>query len=356
MTTIEITAGADTYEVIVGPLPGAADRLAALAGGGALPVVTEPRVWGLCGETLQQVVPCDPILVPEGEDAKQWPHLMTLVAAFTARNLDRKRPVLAFGGGAVGDLAGLAAGLFKRGLPVVHVPTTLLAQADSAVGGKTAIDAEGQKNLVGLFHQPALVLADPALTLTLDDRQTRAGYAEIVKYGLIDQPDLFAWCETHGPALLAGDLALRTHAVVESIAAKARFVTADVHDRNGVRALLNLGHTFGHAIESAAGIGTMLHGEAVALGTVLAHDFSAELGLCPPADAARVHAHLAAVGLPTRLGEVALDRAALLSLMGTDKKNEGGRLRLVLTRGIGQAFLSDGVEAATLTRFLERAA
>lgn len=356
MTVIEVTAGDRSYEVVVGPLASSARTLLELAGAQALTVVTEPRVWSLHGAALQQLVPCDPLFVPEGEEAKQWPHLQAIVAGFAERNLDRKRPILAFGGGAVGDLAGLAAGLFKRGLPVVHVPTTLLAQADSAVGGKTAIDAEGQKNLVGMFHQPALVLADPALTLTLDPRQLRAGYAEVVKYGLIDQPDFFAWCEAKGPALLAGDLALRTDAVAKSVAAKARFVAADVEDRSGVRALLNLGHTFGHAIESAAGLGTVLHGEAVALGTVLAHEFSVELGLCPAQDAMRVRAHFEGVGLPTRLGDIALDRADLLPLMNTDKKNEGGRLKLVLTRGIGRAFLSDGVESDALAGFLNRAA
>ncbi|WP_114226492.1 MULTISPECIES: 3-dehydroquinate synthase family protein [Sphingomonas] len=356
MSVIEIIAGDTRYEVVVGPLAASADFLARLGAERPVTVITEPRVWALHGPALERLVPCDPLFVPEGEEAKQWPHLQALVAAFAARNLDRKRPIVAFGGGAVGDLAGLAAGLFKRGLPVIHLPTTLLAQADSAVGGKTAIDVEGQKNLVGLFHQPALVLADPSLTDTLDPRQLRAGYAEVVKYGLIDQPDFFAWCEANGAALLTGDLELRSHAVHESIASKARFVTADVDDTKGVRALLNLGHTFGHAIESAAGLGTILHGEAVALGCVLAHDFSVELGLCSRADADRVAAHFHEVGLPTRLVDVALNRADLLPLMGADKKNEGGRLKLVLTRGIGRAFLSDGVEPARLADLLARAA
>lgn len=355
MSVVPVIAGADRYDVVVGPLAESTERLGALSGDQPLLVVTEPKVWWLHGARLQAAANCVPVFVPEGEEAKQWPHLQELVAAFAARNLDRKRPVIAFGGGSVGDLTGLAAGLFKRGLPVIHVPTTLLAQADSAVGGKTAIDAEGQKNLVGLFHQPALVLADPALTLTLDERQLRAGYAEVVKYGLIDDPALFEWLEAHGPALLAGDLVLRSEAVTRCVAAKARFVAADVEDRTGVRARLNLGHTFGHAIESAAGLGVVLHGEAVALGTVLAHDFSVELGLCPAGDAARVRRHFGAAGLPTELRAMPLDRAALLPLMGADKKNEGGRLRLVLSRGIGQAFLSDGVEPDRLAAFLQRA-
>lgn len=258
--------------------------------------------------------------------------------------------------GSVGDLTGLATGLFKRGCPVVHIPTTLLAQADSAVGGKTAIDAEGQKNLIGLFHQPALVVADPSLLDTLDERQLRAGYAEVVKYGLIDDSAFFTWCEENGAALLAGERSAREQAIATCIRAKARTVEHDVEDKTGTRALLNLGHTFAHAIESAAGLGTVLHGEAVALGMVLAHDFSAELGLCPPEEAARVRAHLASVGLPTRLAEVPVDRAELLPLMGADKKNDAGKLKLVLTRGIGQAFLSDGVEQARLAQFLGTAA
>ena len=356
MSVVPVIAGDSRYDVIVGAMADSAERLQRLSGGSTLAVVTEPKVWALHGEKLEAVIPCTPLFVPEGEEAKQWPHLQELVAAFARHNLDRKRPILAFGGGSVGDLAGLAAGLFKRGLPVVQIPTTLLAQADSAVGGKTAIDAEGQKNLVGLFHQPALVLADPALTLTLDDRQLRAGYAEVVKYGPIDDPDFFTWLEDHGAALLAGDLSLRSEAVTRCIAAKARFVAADVEDRTGIRALLNLGHTFAHAIESAAGLGSVLHGEAVALGMVLAHDFSAELGLCEPDEAARVRRHLDDAGLPTAVRAITLDREELLPLMGADKKNEGGRLRLVLTRGIGRAFLSDGVEAASLATFLEQAA
>jgi 3-dehydroquinate synthase len=233
-----------------------------------------------------------------------------------------------------------------------------LAQADSAVGGKTAIDAEGQKNLLGLFHQPALVVADPAFLDTLDPPQTAAGYAEIVKYGLIGDAAFFDWLEANGPALLAGDAAARTFAVTTAVTAKARFVEADVEDRNGTRALLNLGHTFGHAIEAAAGLGEILHGEAVALGCVLAFRFSAEQGLCATQDAERVAAHFERAGLPTRLADVGLSGRgdALVALMAGDKKNEAGRLRLVLVRGIGQAFLTDGSDASSVREYLNRAA
>ena len=356
MRSLNVEAGEAHYEVLVGALEDCRSRLRDLARGRPLTVVTDRHVWDLHGARLSAVLPCEPLFVPRGEEAKDWPHLQTLLLAFAERNLDRSTAVAAFGGGSVGDLAGLAAGLFKRGLPIVHLPTTLLAQADSAVGGKTAIDAFEQKNLVGMFHQPALVVADVSLLDTLDERQLRAGYAEVVKYGLIGHPSLFDWLEDHGPALLAGRRDWREEAVWQSIAAKARAVEADVTDRNGVRALLNLGHTFAHAIESAAGLGRILHGEAVAVGMVLAFDLSARLGFCPHDDAARVRAHLAGAGLPTSLGETGVERGGLLPLMRTDKKNEDGKLRLVLTRGIGEAFLSPGVEEQLLARFLEETA
>jgi 3-dehydroquinate synthase len=353
---LTVEAGDERYDVLVGRLEDCRSRLVALAGGKPLAVVTEPKVWSLHGARVEALLPCDPIFVPEGEAAKDWPHLQALFEAFTARNLDRSAAVAAFGGGSVGDLAGLAAGLFKRGLPIVQLPTTLLAQADSAVGGKTAIDAFGQKNLVGMFHQPRLVVADVSLLDTLDERQLRAGYAEVVKYGLIRHEALFEWLEDHGAALLAGHREYREEAIWQSVSAKARMVEADVTDRNGARALLNFGHTFGHAIESAAGLGTLLHGEAVAIGMVLAFDLSAELGLCAHQDAERVRSHLRSAGLPVNIAEAGVDPADLLPLMRTDKKNAGGALKLVLTRGIGDAFLSEGVAENVLADFLQRAA
>ena len=343
------------YEVLVGPLEHSRGRLRELANGRPLTLVTDERIWALHGERVAALIPAEPIFVPEGEPAKSWGELQRLIARFAELNLDRNRPIVAMGGGSVGDLTGLAAGLFKRGCPVVHIPTTLLAQADSAVGGKTAIDAEGQKNLIGMFHQPALVLADVGLLDTLDDRQLRAGYAEIVKYGLIGHEIVFDWLEDHGEKILAGDREMREEAVHQAVSAKARIVEADTEDRTGLRALLNLGHTFAHAIESAAGLGEVLHGEAVSIGMTLAFAFSDELGLCPEEDALRVRRHLEAAGLPTRLGQVSLDRAALLPLMGADKKNADGKLRLVLVRGIGEAFLAPDVPAEKLAGFLERA-
>jgi 3-dehydroquinate synthase len=356
MMSFPVDAAGCRYEVVVGPLANARRRLGELTRGRPVPVVTDERIWTLHGAALGNLLPSEPIFVPEGEAAKCWEQLQRLVARFAELNLDRTSAVLAFGGGSVGDLTGLAASLFKRGCPVVHVPTTLLAQVDSAVGGKTAIDAEGQKNLVGTFHQPALVLADVALLDTLDGRQLRAGYAEVVKYALIGHQLLFDWLEEQRGAILSGDRTMREEAVSQCIMAKARLVEADPEDRTGLRALLNLGHTFGHAIESAAGLGTVLHGEAVAVGMALALDFSVELGLCPAEDAARVRRHLAAAALPTTLAETGVDRTALLPLMGADKKNEGGRLRLVLTRGIGDAFLAPDVEPERLAGFLASAA
>ena len=356
MPVITVSAGDARTDVLIGPLEDARERLVAMAKGRTLPLVTDEHVWRLHGDRVAALLPVEPIYVPRGEDAKQWAPLQALIAAFAAANIDRTTPVLALGGGSVGDLTGLAAALFKRGCPVVHLPTTLLAQADSAVGGKTAIDAEGQKNLLGLFHQPTLVVADPAFLDTLDARQIAAGYAEIVKYGLIEDAAFFDWLEANGAALLAGDPAARLFAITHAVTAKARFVEADVEDRNGTRALLNLGHTFAHAIEAAAGLGEILHGEAVALGCVLAFRFSAEQGLSPAEDADRVAEHFERARLPTRLADVGLSGSGedLVTLMAGDKKNEGSRLRLVLARGIGKAFLSDGADAGSVREFLDR--
>lgn len=351
MIRLPVTAGAASHDALVGPIADAAADIAALAGSGPLALVSDSTVLALHGASLPFAF--DPILVPAGEKAKRWPVLERLVEELAARNIDRSTPVVALGGGSIGDVTGLAASLFMRGCPVLHLPTTLLAQADSAIGGKTAIDAAGVKNLVGSFHQPALVVADPAFLTTLDPRQLRAGYAEVVKYGLLGDAGFFAWCEANGPALLAGDVALRTEAVTACIRAKAALVADDVEDRHGRRALLNLGHSFGHAIEAVAGFGPVLHGEAVAVGMVLAFRLSEALGLAGPADTARVETHLGAVGLPTTLGDVGLAGAgeALLEAMRGDKKNEGGQLRLVVAEGIGRTRLAS-VEAAAVRAVL----
>jgi 3-dehydroquinate synthase len=356
MTVIRIDTPAPGYDVVVGPIESGLDRIRDLSRGGSPILVSDSRVFALHGVGLAEALGANPILAPEGEAAKDWANLHSLLTAIAEHRASRSTPIVALGGGSIGDLAGLAAALFKRGCPIVHIPTTLLAQADSAIGGKTAIDAFGEKNLVGTFHQPSLVIADPAYLDTLDERQLRAGYAEVVKYGLIDDPAFFAWCEANARGLLAGHPDLRHHAITTAIRAKARIIAGDIDDRAGKRALLNLGHSFGHAIEAEAGLGTVLHGEAVALGMVLAFRFSAEAGLCPLADAETVVAHLDNAGLPTRLSEVGLGRTAgrLAGWMAKDKKNQPGQLALVLTRGIGQAFLEPAVDVRRLAEFLDR--
>jgi 3-dehydroquinate synthase len=358
MTTIRVEVGPRGYDVLVGPVEAGLERIQELARGTAPILVTDPRVFALHGVAIADRLEADPILLPEGEAAKDCTVLHQLLSDLAERRVTRTTPIVALGGGSVGDVAGLAASLFKRGCPVVHLPTTLLAQADSAIGGKTAIDAFGEKNLIGTFHQPALVVAEPAFLDTLDQRQLGSGYAEVVKYGLIDDPSLFAWCEANGRGVIAGHRDLRQQAIVAAIKAKARIVASDVEDRSGRRALLNLGHSFGHAIEAEAGLGNLLHGEAVALGLALAFRFSAELDLCPAADAERVVAHLALCELPTRLADVGLGNRGtkLTGWMSRDKKNRQGQTALVLVRGIGRAFLDPAVDTRRLGAFLDSAA
>jgi 3-dehydroquinate synthase len=357
MTVIRVEISPRPYEVLVGPVEPGIERIVDLAAGSRPLLVSEPRVFALHGARVAEALGAHPILVPEGEAAKDWNELHKLLAAFAAQNISRTTPIVALGGGSVGDLAGLAASLFKRGCPVVHVPTTLLAQADSAIGGKTAIDAFGEKNLVGTYHQPALVIADPSFLDTLDERQLRSGYAEIVKYGLIDDPALFAWLEANGRGVLAAHRDLREQAICSALRAKARIVASDAEDQNGKRALLNLGHSFAHAIESEAGLGSLLHGEAVALGTVLAFRLSLELGHCPAGDADRVIAHLTDAGLPVRLRDVGLAnrRGRLVDWIRRDKKNRGGNIALILVREIGRAFLDRSIDERRLAAFLDRA-
>lgn len=358
MTIIRVDVPPRGYDVLVGPIEAGVERIRELAGGITPVLVSEPRVFALHGVRIAEALGADPVLVPEGEAAKDWTTLQQLLSSLAERRVSRATPIVALGGGSVGDVTGLAAALFKRGCPVVHLPTTLLAQADSAIGGKTAIDAFGEKNLIGTFHQPALVVVDPASLDTLDEDQLRAGYAEVVKYGLIDDPAFFGWCEANGRGVLAGHRDLRQHAIETAIRAKARIVASDVEDLSGQRAMLNLGHTFGHAIESELGLGKILHGEAVALGMALAFGFSSELGLCSRSDADRAVEHLSAAGLPTRLSDVGLGRQGgrLVNWMRRDKKNSAGKVTLVLVRGIGRAFLDPDIDPRRLADFLERAA
>ena len=343
---------------------GLLDRAGALlqpfARGKRLIVVSDERVWSLHGERLVEAARPTallPVLVPPGEASKSWSMLSSVVERLLAQGIERSDHVLAFGGGVIGDLAGFAAAIVNRGCGFVQIPTTLLAQVDSSVGGKTGINAAAGKNLVGAFHQPSLVLIDPALLGTLDPRELRAGYAEVLKYGLIDDAPFFDWLEAEGARLLSGDPEASHDAIATSVASKARIVAEDERETSGRRALLNLGHTFAHALEAETRYGErLLHGEAVAVGMVLAFDFSVKKGLCPAADAARVQSHLSAVGLPVSLSEIGLERsgATLLRHMLRDKKVEQGRLTLILARGIGGAFVEKDVDSEEVERFLDR--
>ena len=353
MSLVEVGLGDRSYPISIGEglLARAGELLGPYARNGRLVVVTDENVWAAQGHVFADM-DVEAIVIPAGEASKSWSQLEALVERLLALGLGRGDPLIAFGGGMVGDLAGFAAAILKRGCPFVQVPTTLLAQVDSSVGGKTAINAAGGKNMVGAFHQPAAVFIDPWTLATLPDRELRAGYSEVLKYGLLGDAAFFAWCEENGEALLAGDVRIRLSAIEACVRAKAAIVAEDERETTGRRALLNLGHTFGHAIEAESGF-AILHGEAVALGMVLASRFSAERGLCRPEDAARVEAHLEAVGLPTRLTVGTPD--SLLSHMAADKKAEGDRLPFILLRGIGKAFVDRSVEPSDVCAFLARA-
>ncbi len=359
---VEVALGERSYPILIEPglIDRAAAALAPLARDRRLTIVTDETVWAAQGARLTaglDGLSADPIILPPGEATKSWPVLADLVDRLLAAGVERSDHIVAFGGGVIGDLAGFAASIVKRGCPFVQVPTTLLAQVDSSVGGKTAINSASGKNLVGAFHQPALVLIDPSCLDTLPARELRAGYAEVVKYGLIGDAWFFAWCEANGAALLAGDVAARSYAIATSVAAKAAIVAEDERETGGRRALLNLGHTFGHALEAETGFSDrLLHGEAVALGMALAFRFSAARGLCDGAEAERVAAHLAAAGLPTRLADVGIDAPGerLAAHTTHDKKARGGRVPFILARGIGAAFVDASVEPAEVAAFLDR--
>ena len=362
MTTIRVDLGARRYDVCIddGGLDRAHDHLAPFARAGRLVVISDENVWAAQGERLKRgLAPVEavPLLVPPGERSKSWSELVALIDRLSEAGVERGDHVVAFGGGVVGDLAGFAAAIFKRGIGLVQLPTSLLAQVDGSVGGKTGINIHGGKNLVGAFHQPAFVLIDPSCLDTLPARHVRAGYAEIVKYALIADERFFGWLETHGAGLIAGSPHARGHAIAAAVAGKAWFVEQDERETGGTRALLNLGHTFGHALEADHGFDDrLLHGEAVALGMVLAFRFAAELGLCSETELARVSAHLAAVGLPVTLEQAGIhaEPARIAAHMRHDKKAKDGRVRLELPRRIGEVFLHEGVDVADVAAFLER--
>jgi len=362
--TVRVELGERGYDIAVGPrlLAEAGARVAATTGARRLAVVTDETVAGLYRDTVDRSLEAaglrrDWFVVPPGESSKSFAGLERLCEAILETRIGRDTVVVALGGGVIGDLAGFAAAVLLRGLRYVQVPTTLLAQVDSSVGGKTAIDTAHGKNLVGAFHQPRLVLADTGVLDTLPRRELLAGYAEVLKYALLGDPGFFDWLEANGRKVIAGDAGARAHAIVTSCAAKAEIVAADEREA-GARALLNLGHTFGHALEAEAGYdGSLLHGEAVAIGIVLAFALSERLGLCPSADTARVRRHMADVGLPTGLpGGRAWDAGRLLDHMTRDKKARDGRATFVLVRGIGRAYVEPEVDPAEVRALLETAA
>ncbi|HMJ92467.1 MAG TPA: 3-dehydroquinate synthase [Allosphingosinicella sp.] len=357
MRRIAVDHRGGSYDVLIehGLLEQVDEHLRPYARDGRVVVVADDGAWAAQGARLAASdLDIELIPVAAGEASKGWERLEALVERLLALGVERGDHIVAFGGGMVGDLAGFAASILKRGCGVVQMPTTLLAHVDSSVGGKTGINAGGGKNMVGTFHQPAAVLIDPSTLDTLPGRELRAGYAETVKYGLIGDPEFFAWCEENGAALLAGNAETRTHAIETCVRAKAAVVAQDERETSGVRALLNLGHTFGHAIEAEAGLSDeMLHGEAVAIGMVLAFRFSAERGLCSDEDARRVETHLRDVGLPTGLPE-GQDATALVRHMARDKKRADGRTAFVLARGIGKAFVDGSVDVADVEDFLRR--
>lgn len=297
------------------------------------------------------------IILEPGEASKSWNSLSRTVEAMLESKVDRKSLVVAVGGGVAGDHAGFAAAIALRGLDYVQIPTTLLAQVDSSVGGKTGINTGQGKNLVGAFHQPKLVLIDPETLATLPEREMRAGYAEVVKYAFIRDGAFLGWLERNGQDLLAKDAASLETAITRSVQAKADIVAEDEHETKDIRALLNFGHTFAHAFEAACQYDRrLLHGEAVAIGMACAFDLSCRMGLCPQADAARATDHMRAVGLPVALGSVErfpkTTAAALVDAMAGDKKAAGGKLRMILTRGIGHAFVTGDIDMAALNAVL----
>jgi 3-dehydroquinate synthase len=361
-TTVKVELGARSYDILIqrGLLKRAGEEILKRLPGVRTAIVTDETVAKLHLPELQASLKAKgidqtTIIVPPGEESKGFPQLTRVVDGILGSRIERNDVVIALGGGVVGDLAGFAAAIVRRGMRFVQMPTTLLAQVDSSVGGKTGINTQRGKNLVGSFHQPSLVIADSAVLDSLPPRIFNAGYAEVAKIGLINDAGFFKWLEGNWRAMAAG-WPERDQAVAIACRAKATVVAADEREQ-GERALLNLGHTFGHALEAAAGYSDRLfHGEAVAIGIVLAYEFSARLGLAPQEDPSRVAAHFAEVGLPTRITDIAGERmvaSRLMELIHQDKKVKRGQLTFILTHGIGKAFIANDVPATAVSAFLE---
>jgi 3-dehydroquinate synthase len=360
---VHVPLGERAYDILIGPglLARAGGEITTRLKGRRAAIVTDDNVAPLYLEALMDGLQTDGIeavslTLPAGEKTKSMEHLATVCDMVLAARIERNDAVIALGGGVIGDLAGFAAGIVRRGVRFVQIPTSLLAQVDSSVGGKTGINTRHGKNLLGVFHQPDLVLADTAALDTLSPREFRAGYAEVAKYGLIDNPDFFEWLEKNWQNMFAGGPE-RIEAIAVSCQSKADVVVEDERE-TGRRALLNLGHTFGHALEAATEYDSrrLVHGEGVAIGMVLAHQFSSRLNLASMDDAGRVEAHLKAVGLPTSIADIPGDMPGadvLLDAIMQDKKVKGGKLTFILTHGIGQSFVADDVPASEVLSFLK---
>lgn len=360
---VHVPLGDRAYDILIGPglIARAGAEITARLKGRKAAIVTDANVAPIYLEALvasleASGIACSSLVLPAGEKTKSFEHLMTVCDKVLEARVERNDYVVALGGGVIGDLAGFAAGIVRRGVRFVQVPTSLLSQVDSSVGGKTGINSRHGKNLIGVFHQPDLVLADTDVLNTLSEREFRAGYAEVAKYGLIDKPDFFAWLEANWQAVFAGGAA-RIEAIATSCQAKSDVVVADERE-NGPRALLNLGHTFGHALEAATAYDSarLVHGEGVSIGMVLAHEFSARMNLASPDDAKRVEKHLKEVGLPTRMSDIPGELPSaerLMEAMAQDKKVKNGKFTFILTRGIGQSFIADDVPQSEVLSFLK---
>lgn len=365
MNRVAVDLGTRSYEVRIG------EGLIARAGAEIAPLLRRKRVAIVTDAALvpqhlpaltaaleAEGIAVSSLALPSGEATKCWAELARVTEWLLEQKVERRDLVLAFGGGVIGDLVGFAAAILRRGVRFVQLPTTLLAQVDSSVGGKTGINSVHGKNLIGAFHQPSLVLADIGVLETLPDRDFLSGYGEVVKYGLLGDAGFFDWLEGQGPAMRHGDRAARLHAVTRSVEMKAGIVSRD-ETEEGERALLNLGHTFCHALEKATGYSDrLLHGEGVAIGCALAFELSARLGLCPQEEPSRVRAHLVDMGMKTDLADIPGDLPGaedLLALMAQDKKVVDGRLRFVLARGIGQAFVAEDVPGDLVRKLLDDA-
>jgi 3-dehydroquinate synthase len=362
LQTVGVNLGARSYDIVIGRgvLEQAGERIAAIKPGARVAIVTDETVRGLhlgsLGDSLTAAgLEHVSLTIPAGESSKRFELYERLCDDVLAARMERGDIVLALGGGVVGDLSGFVAASVRRGMSFIQVPTTLLAQVDSSVGGKTGINSRHGKNLIGAFYQPDLVLADTAILDTLPLRDFRAGYAEVAKYGLLGDAEFFTWLEDNWKALFAGGPE-RDEAVARSCQAKADVVAEDEQEA-GRRALLNLGHTFGHALESAVSYETerLVHGEGVSIGMMLAHEFSLRLGLLPEEDVTRVERHLTEVGLPVRIGDIPGQMPpadTLMDIIAQDKKVSRGNLTFILTRGIGKAFVEKGVDPASVRDFL----